>query len=78
MDLLHFLIPENTLKLSLLLGNQPSFSFSSQGQLLTFVSLSLLVRLYRVLSFTFQWGHGETGTQPERRTMMKWLENWSL
>lgn len=78
MHRLHFLILETTLKLSLPLGSQPSFSFSSRGQLLIFVSLSPLVRLYRVLSFTFQWGNGETGTQPERSKMMKWLENWSL
>lgn len=30
------------------------------------------------LSFTFQQGHGETGTHPEKNKMIEWLENWFL
>lgn len=30
------------------------------------------------LSFTFQQGHEETGTHPEKNKMSKWLENWSM
>lgn len=49
MHLLPLLILENTLKISLPLGSQPSFS-SSQRLLFVFASLSLPVRLYHVLS----------------------------
>lgn len=28
-------------------------------------------------SFTFQRGHGETGTHPKNK-MIKWLEKWSM
>lgn len=79
MHLLHFLILENTLN---------SHCLWEASRVLVFLPKDYHLHSYHLaywsgctmfcLSFTIQWGHGETGTEPERSKMMKWLENWSL